>query len=71
MADIDVSKVPANVTITNESETDSKSIQMFGTNLWATIDPKSTLKLKVDSSKELLYFKQLSVEDIKIEDEAI
>jgi hypothetical protein len=60
---IDVSVVPAKVTITNASTTDSAKVQMYGENLQVTLNAGDVLKLQVSRSPELLYYTLLNGND--------
>lgn len=64
---IDVSKVPAKVTIENVSKEESKKVQAFGVNFWTDIEAEGKLILTAQCSVELLYYLSLeSVDGLKV-----
>jgi tRNA threonylcarbamoyladenosine modification (KEOPS) complex Pcc1 subunit len=62
---LDVSIVPAVVTITNVS-TSVQKVQMCGENIQQTMSAGDVLKLKATRSAELLYYTQLASSDITV-----
>lgn len=66
MSEIDVSKVPAIVTITNESDKVTQ-IQFYGTNMWIKLAPKEVLKLLVKVSAELTYYLSLARDGLDVD----
>jgi len=70
MAQIDVSKVPAIVTITNTSER-VKVVQLYKTNTSIKLQPSDELNLLVDNSNELIYFLSLSSVELSVTHEAV
>ena len=60
MATIDVSGVPAKVTITNVSSR-VKNVQLYKTNTTVVMQPGDILVLKFDFSSELTYFLSLEI----------
>lgn len=63
---IDVSAVPAKVTIENTTE-EMKKVQAFGVNFWTEIEGGGQLILTANRSVELLYYMSLeSVDGLKI-----
>lgn len=70
MATIDVSGVPAKVTITNVSSR-VKNVQLYKTNTTVVMQPGDILVLKVDFSSELTYFLSLESTELTVSNEAI
>lgn len=70
MATIDVSGVPAKVTITNVSSR-VKNVQLYKTNTTVVMQPGDILVLKVDFSSELTYFLSLKSTELTVSNEAI
>lgn len=65
MAQINVSKVPAIVTVTNISER-VKVVQLYKTNTSIKLQPSDELNLLVDNSNELIYFLSLNSVELSV-----
>lgn len=70
MATIDVSEVPAKVTLTNVSSR-VKNVQLFKTNTTVVLQPGDIFVLQVAHSNELTYFLSLASAELTVENEAV
>lgn len=65
MATIDLSGVPAVVTITNISD-HVKAVQFYRNSAVISLSPADLIKIKVESSAELAHYMQLANEELTV-----
>ena len=65
MGMVDVSSVPATITLTNVSDR-AVRVQMYKETITCLIEPGDTLKIEVENSAEFLYFKSLASTELTV-----